>query len=94
MVERAKPSFVIDNQRVRVGDWQMGPDTHIGPHVHNNDYLIVALSEGELTITTDDEDLAFPMELGATVFGNKDDAHDVLNSGGWGVRFLEIELKK
>ncbi len=38
-------------------------------------------------------ELAFPLEIGATVFGSVGDAHDVLNRGNAEVRFLEIEIK-
>ena len=93
MTEKATPIYIIDNERVKVGDWTMGPDTQIGHHVHAMDYLVVALSGGTLTITTQDADIPFPLEVGVSVFGQKGDAHDVLNRGDSEVRFLEIELK-
>ena len=93
MTEKAEPTVIIDNERVNVADWRMGPDTQIGHHVHSLDYIVVALSEGELTIATEDGEAAFPLEVGATVFLNTGDAHDVLNRTGREIRFLEIELK-
>ncbi len=93
MTDRAEPSFPIDNERVKIGDWRMGPDTAIGHHVHALDYLVVPLSLGELTIATADGDIPFPLEVGATFFGSAGDAHDVLNRGSAEVRFLEIEIK-
>ena len=93
MTDKAEPTITIDNERVKVGDWRMGPDTRIGHHVHPLDYLVVALSTGDLTIATADEEFAFPLEVGATVFGSAGDAHDVLNRGDAEVRFLEIEIK-
>lgn len=71
----------------------MGPDTRIGHYVNPMDFLVVALSSGELTIATGEEDIAFPLEAGVTVFGNTGDAYDVLNRGDAEVRFLEIEIK-
>ena len=71
----------------------MGSDTRTGHHVHPLDYLVVALSSGELTIAAGEEDIAFSLEGGVTVFGNTGDAHDVLNRGDAEVRFLEIEIK-
>lgn len=93
MTEKATPTYIIDNDRVKVGDWTMGPDTQIGHHVHAMDYLVVALSGGELTIAVENEHISFPLEVGVSVFGQKGDAHDVLNQGDSDVRFLEIELK-
>ena len=93
MTDKAGPTIIIDNDRVNVADWRMGPDTQIGHHVHSSDYLVVALSEGELTIATEDGDMAFPLEVGATVFLNAGDAHDVLNRTGAEIRFLEIHVK-
>ena len=93
MTEKAEPTYIIDNERVKVGDWRMGPNTQIGHHTHAMDYLVVALSDGELTITGDDGDIAFPLVSGVTVFGNSGDTHDVQNQGDTEIRFLEIELK-
>ena len=93
MTKKAEPTIIIDNEKVKVADWRMGPDTQIGHHVHSMDYLVVALSSGELTIATGEEDIAFPSAVGVTVFGNAGDAHDVLNRGDAEVRFLEIEIK-
>ena len=93
MTEKAEPTIIIENEKVKVADWRMGPDTQIGHHVHPMDYLVVALSSGELTIATGEEDIAFPLQVGATVFGNTGDAHDVLNRGDAELRFLEIEIK-
>ena len=92
-MEKATPEYIIDNDRMKVGDWTMGPDTQIGHHVHEMDYLVVALSGGELKIAVEDEEIAFPLNVGVSVFGQKGDAHDVINRGSAAVRFLEIELK-
>ena len=93
MTGKAEPTYILDNASVRVADWRMGSDTQIGQHVHPMDYLVVALSDGELTIATGDKEIAFPIQVGATVFGKTGDAHDVLNRTDQEVRFLEIELK-
>ena len=93
MTEKTMPKYIIDNDRVKVGDWSMAPDTQIGHHIHTMDYLVVALSGGELTIAMENEDISFPLEVGVSVFGQTGDAHDVLNRGDSEVRFLEIELK-
>ncbi len=93
MTEKAESTIIIDNEKVKVADWRMGPDTQIGHHVHPMDYLVVAISSGELTIATGEEDIAFPLEAGVTVFGNTGDAHDVLSRGTAEVRFLEIDIK-
>ena len=93
MTEKAEPTIIIENEKVKVADWRMGPDTQIGHHGHSMDYLVVALSGGELTIAGSEENIAFPLEVGVTVFGNTGDAHDVLNRGDAELRFLEIEIK-
>jgi hypothetical protein len=93
VTDKAKPSVLIDNDKVKVADWCMGPDTQIDDHVHASDYLVVPLSLGELTIATADGNLDFPMEIGTAFFGAEGDAHDVLNRGNAEVRFLEIHIK-
>ena len=93
MTEKAEPTVNIDNEKVKVAEWRMGPDSQIGHHVHARDYLVIALSGGKLTIATGEEDIAFPLEIGVTFFGSTGDAHDVLNRGTAEVRFLEIDIK-
>ena len=93
MTDTAKPTYIIDNERVKVGDWVMEPDTKIGQHVHEYDYLVIGVSVGELTIAMESEDITFPVEPGVAVFGSAGDAHDVINKADGAVRFLEIDLK-
>ena len=93
MTEKAEPTIIIENEKVKVAEWQMGPDTQIGHHEHTLDYMVIALSGGELTIATGEEDFAFPLQVGVTVYLNAGDAHDVLNRGDTEVRFLEIDIK-
>ena len=54
MSEAAKPTVFIDNERVRVTEWRFAPGAHTGEHVHELDYVIVPLLDGDLRIDTPD----------------------------------------
>ena len=71
----------------------MPPDSQIGQPVHEFDYLVIGMTQGELTVAMESDDITFPVELGVTVFGSAGDAHDVISSRAQSVRFLEIDLK-
>jgi mannose-6-phosphate isomerase-like protein (cupin superfamily) len=71
----------------------MAPDTKIGDHTHEHDYLVIGVSEGELVVVVGEDDINFPVAPGVTVFGSKGDTHDVVNRADGEVRFLEIDLK-
>jgi quercetin dioxygenase-like cupin family protein len=92
MTKTTEPTYLVDNERVQVADWRMAPDTRIGDHVHQYDYLVVGLMEGELVVVAEGGDVAFPIDSGVVFFGNAGDAHDVLNRSDREVRFLEIYL--
>ena len=60
----AKNTVFIDNDRVRVSEWRFAPGTETGHHRHAHDYVVVPMTDGELTITdTDGETHTLSKEL-------------------------------
>ena len=46
----AKANVMIDNQKTRVTEWSFEVGDETGQHVHEYDYVVVPLLDGELKI--------------------------------------------
>ena len=81
-----------DDGVVRVTRWTFPPGTETGAHVHEFDYVVVPVTNGELTIETSDGVMTSPLTLGESYQRGKGVAHNVANDGPDTVAFVEIEL--
>jgi quercetin dioxygenase-like cupin family protein len=45
---KAVATVMIDNERVRVTEWRIGPGDATGWHRHEHDYVVVPLTTGRL----------------------------------------------
>ena len=92
----AKPTLLIDNDRVRVIRWEFarrGDNT--GWHRHDCDYVVVPLLDGRLRISEGGGKLAHPrMRAGEPYYRRKGVEHDVANDNEGAYAFVEIELKQ
>lgn len=90
----AKPTVLIDNERVRVTEWRFekrGDNT--GWHRHGFDYVVVPLFEGNLEIENAEGERAIaPMKTGIPYFRQAGVEHDVINGNGFECAFIEIEI--
>lgn len=82
----------LDDGVVRVTKWTFPPGTETGPHVHAFDYVVVPITDGELTIETDDTSAVAPITIGVSYQRGKGVAHNVANDGDTTVAFVEVEL--
>lgn len=83
----------LDDGVVRVTRWTFPPGSETGPHVHQYDYVVVPVTNGDLTIeTSDGESSVVPIELGVSYQRGKGVAHNVANDGQATVAFVEVEL--
>ena len=82
----------LDDGVVRVTKWTFPPGTETGPHVHAFDYVVVPVTDGELTIETDDTSAVAPITIGVSYQRGKGVAHNVANDGDTTVAFVEVEL--
>ena len=90
----AKSKVMIDNEKTRVTMWsfQIGEET--GQHIHEYDYVIVPMLDGELKIINVDGSVSIPKLVeGECYYKNKGVNHNVINNNEFSYKFIEIEIK-
>ncbi|MDP6603921.1 MAG: cupin domain-containing protein [Rhodospirillales bacterium] len=94
MVEQAKSTVQIDNDRIRVTEWKLAPGSTTGYHRHEYDYVAVPLNAGKLRIVgPDGQESISERPFGEAHFGNAGVEHDVFSASDQEYAFLEIEIK-
>lgn len=84
----------IDNDEVRVTEWRLPPGSATGHHRHGMDYVIVPVTDSDMTIVAPDGSRSVAqLRIGKSYFRKAGVEHDVLNETGAAIVFLEIELK-
>ena len=90
----ATSDIVIDNKKTRVTRWsfEVGEDT--GKHIHEYDYVVVPMEDGQLKIV-DQDGTVFISDLikGKSYYRNKGVNHNVINHNDFPFSFVEIEFK-
>ena len=90
----AKSYLMIDNQKTRVTKWSFEIGDETGQHIHEYDYVIVPLLDGELKIIDKDGSITLSkLSKGVSYFKNKDVNHNVVNNNDFPYSFVEIEFK-
>ncbi len=90
----AKSDVQIDNAEVRVTEWRLEPGAATGHHRHEMDYVIVPVTDSDMTIVAPDGARSVSqLRIGKSYFRKAGVEHDVLNETGRPIVFLEIELK-
>ncbi len=94
MAAEAKATELIDDARVRVTRFDFAPGAETGWHVHGFDYVIVALSDCEMTLDLPGgEHAEARVAEGEAYRREKGVEHNVVNGGAAPMSFIEIELK-
>ena len=90
----AKSNLMIDNQKTRVTKWSFEIGDETGQHIHEYDYVIVPLLDGELKIIDKDGSITLSkLSKGVSYFKNKGVNHNVVNNNDFPYSFVEIEFK-
>ena len=90
----AQAQIMIDNDRTRVTEWVFEIGEETGQHIHEFDYVVVPMSDGELKIISEDGSETFSkLSKGRSYFRNKGGNHNVLNNNRFQYSFVEIEFK-
>ena len=91
----ATSNVMIDNDRTRVTLWSFITGEETGQHIHEFDYVIVPMSDGELKIINEDGSVSISkLEKGVCYYREKGVEHNVLNNNNNPYSFIEIELIK
>ena len=90
----AKANVMIDNQKTRVTEWSFEVGDETGQHVHEYDYVVVPLLDGELKIVNHDGKVSITeLVEGISYFRSRGVNHNVINYNDFPFSFVEIEFK-
>ncbi|MBN8975626.1 MAG: cupin domain-containing protein [Xanthobacteraceae bacterium] len=94
MAIAATSDVQIDNDEVRVTEWRLAPGSATGHHRHEMDYVIVPVTDSDMTIVAPDGTRSVAqLRIGKSYFRKAGVEHDVLNETKNAIVFLEVELK-
>jgi quercetin dioxygenase-like cupin family protein len=94
MSGNAIPTVQIDNAEVCVTEWRLPPGTATGHHRHGYDYVVVPMTDGELTIVDAKGKTQAPLKRGQSYCRKAGVEHDVRNESAQEIVFIEIEMKR
>ena len=90
----AKSKIMIDNEKTRVTRWSSKPREKKGQHIHEYDYVVVPMEDGELKIINKDGSVSISeLTRGVSYFREKGVNHNVINNNDFLYSFIEIEIK-
>jgi len=90
----AESKMIIDNKRTRVTRWSFKPGEETGQHIHEYDYVVVPMKDGELKIINLDGSVSISkLTKGVSYFKEKGVNHNVINNNDFSYSFIEIEIK-
>ena len=75
-------------------EWRFAPGTATGHHRHEYDYVVVPMTDGELTVVSSSGTAQSPIKAGVSYFRKAGVEHDVQNRTPREIVFVEIELKR
>jgi quercetin dioxygenase-like cupin family protein len=98
MPRTAIATVQADTPEVRVTEWRFAPGTATGHHRHEYDYVVVPMTDGDLTIVVEQacsaERSRRPIKAGRSYFRKAGVEHDVVNETLREIVFVEIEMKR
>ena len=94
MLTPAIATVQTETPEVRVTEWRLAPSTATGHHRHEHDYVVVPMTDGELTILAAGGSTKAPLRAGQAYFRKAGVEHDVQNHTGREIVFVEIEVKR
>ena len=92
---KSKPSaLTIQYEKTRVTEWVFDIGDETGQHIHEFDYVVVPMLDGELKIINNNgEESISKLLKGGSYFRNKGVNHNVINNNNYEYSFVEIEFK-
>ena len=91
----AKANVLIDNDKVKVTEWFLDVGDSTGHHIHEYNYIIIPMLDGELKIFDKDNNATISkLTKGGAYYRGKGVEHNVINNNNFPYSFIEIELIK
>ena len=79
---------------VRVTEWRLPPDSATGHHRHDYDYVVVPMTDGELTAVSAAGRTKNAIQAGHSYVRKAGVEHDVVNETAREIVFIEVEIKR
>jgi len=92
-LSKADAEIQLDSDRFLVTRWVFPPNSETGWHRHNYDYVVVPLSDGVLTLESEQGEHEGVLKKGGSYSRREGVEHNVVNKGDSEISFIEIELK-
>tara|TARA_B110000046_G_scaffold48641_1_gene54002 strand:- start:6276 stop:6551 length:276 start_codon:yes stop_codon:yes gene_type:complete len=90
----ATSKIMIDNERTRVTSWAFEPGEETGQHIHEYDYVVVPMKNGELKLVDHTGLVSISkLQKGISYYKEKGVNHNVINNNNFVYSFIEIEIK-
>ena len=91
--DMAKANVMIDNQKTRVTEWTFEIGDETGQHIHEFDYVVVPMLDGELKIIDkDNKETISKLTKGVAYYRDKGVEHNVFNNNDFPYSFIEVEM--
>ena len=91
----AKANVLIDIDKVKVTEWFLDVGDSTGHHIHEYNYIIIPMLNGELKILDKDKNETISkLTKGGAYYREKGVEHNVFNNNNFPYSFIEIELIK
>ena len=91
----AKANVLIDNDKVKVTEWSFEVGDSTGHHIHEYNYIVVPMHDGELKIVDKDKNQTISkLSKGGVYYRDKGVNHNVFNNNDFTYSFIEIEIIK
>ena len=91
----ARANVLINNDKVQVTEWSFEIADSTGHHIHEYNYIIIPMLDGELKILDKDKNESISkLSKGGSNYRDKGVEHNVFNNNNFPYSFIEVELIK
>ena len=89
----ANSKVLIKNDKVIVTEWSFEVGESTGQHVHQYDYVVIPMLDGDLKIIDkDNNETISKLTKGVAYYRDKGVDHNVFNNNDFPYSFIEVEM--
>ena len=89
----ANAKVLIKNEKVIVTEWSFEVGESTGQHVHQYNYVVIPMQDGELKIIDkDNKETISKLTKGVAYYRDKGVDHNVFNNNDFPYSFIEVEM--
>ena len=95
MCDKCSSTLLVEDEKVRVTRFDFGPDQETGWHIHEYDYVIIAITDCFMRLQhPDGTETESEVAAGNAYIRDAGVHHNVINTSDKKMSFIEIEFKK